>query len=158
MLASTGVATSQEVISKFPDSIVKPKAIIECYEKIPCNPCSTSCPFGAITIGEDINNIPILNADKCTGCAVCVHSCPGLAIMVAQDMGEKIRFKIPYEMLPVPVAGELWNAVDRSGEEIGYVFIERVLTSSKQNKTVLVQLVVDSKMKYDFITIRRPHE
>ena len=35
-----------------------PYVVYECYQKIPCNPCEKSCPFKAVTIGEDINNIP----------------------------------------------------------------------------------------------------
>ena len=69
MLIKDGVATFDQVISKFPelDILSKPKAIIECYENIACNPCSTSCPFNAITIGEDINNIPKVDVDVDSG-------------------------------------------------------------------------------------------
>jgi ferredoxin len=31
-------------------------AVIECIEGIPCNPCETSCPVGAITVGDEITN------------------------------------------------------------------------------------------------------
>lgn len=158
MLFETGIPTREQVETKFPDSIVKPKAIIECYEEIPCNPCSTSCPFGAIHIGEDINQTPKLDVNKCTGCAVCVYSCPGLAIIVAQDLGEKIRFKIPYEMLPAPVAGEVWDAVNREGKVIGKAVIERVNNGAVQDRTLLVQLVVDKALQYDFVSIRRAYE
>lgn len=158
MLYKTGVPTKELVKKRFPDSIVKPKAIIECYEEIPCNPCSTSCPFGAISIGEDINKTPELDVNKCTGCAVCVYSCPGLAIMVAQDLGEKIRFKIPYEMLPAPVVGEVWDAVNREGKVIGRAVIERVTNGNAQDRTQLVQLVVGKELQYEFVSIRRTYE
>ncbi|MCK7484965.1 MAG: 4Fe-4S binding protein [Bacillus subtilis] len=85
--------------------LVKPKAIIECYEDIPCNPCETSCPFGAIEIGPDINQQPRLIVEKCTGCSICVTSCPGLAIIVAQSDGVAGRLKLPYEFLPRPRQG-----------------------------------------------------
>ena len=54
-----------------------------------------SCPFDAIDIGENINKQPVLDVDKCTGCAICVTSCPGLAISVAQLVGDHAVFKIP---------------------------------------------------------------
>ncbi len=36
--------------------------------------CVRSCPFGAITIGED--NLPVVNLEKCTACGNCVKACP----------------------------------------------------------------------------------
>ena len=30
------------------------KAVIECVQNIPCNPCEAACPYGAITIGDNI--------------------------------------------------------------------------------------------------------
>ena len=59
-----------------------PVAILECFQKIPCAPCVKACPQGAITIGEDINEIPTFNADKCIGCGQCIVNCPGQAIFV----------------------------------------------------------------------------
>src|SRR5690554_7479321 len=109
MLDKDGVATIEQVRSRFPnqDIIVKPKAILECYEDIPCNPCSTSCPFDAIDIGENINKQPKLDPDKCTGCGICVTHCPGLAIIVAQIKFDQAIFKIPYEFNPKPKVGDI---------------------------------------------------
>lgn len=87
MLNKDGVATLEQVKSRFPklEDLKRPKAIIECYENIACNPCSTSCPFEAITIGKDINNLPVVDFNKCTGCGICAYSCPGLAIMISKN-------------------------------------------------------------------------
>jgi len=54
MLNQTGIPTKDQVHSRFPSKIalIRPKAILECYEDIPCNPCSTSCPFDAIRGGR----------------------------------------------------------------------------------------------------------
>jgi Fe-S-cluster-containing hydrogenase component 2 len=157
MLAKTGIPSKEQVASRFPDvlHLVKPKAIIECYEDIPCNPCETSCPFGAITIGPDINQQPKLIVDKCTGCSICVTSCPGLAIVVAQSDGTIGRLKLPYEFLPRPVKGETWHAINRSGEIIGDCQIESVLLGRKQDRTTLVGIVFDASLLYDVVTIRR---
>ncbi|MGD9605308.1 MAG: 4Fe-4S binding protein [Bacilli bacterium] len=155
MLNKDGVPTLEQVKSCFPQSelLVRPKVVIECYEEIPCNPCSTSCPFNAIYIGENINHRPSVDFDKCTGCGVCVYSCPGLAISVVQLVGNKARFKISYEFLPLPQVGEKWTAVNRQGQTIGEAEIEKVSLNKVQDKTALIQVLVDNSLLYDFITV-----
>ncbi len=160
MLNRTGVPSKEQIRTNFPDqaSLQKPKAIIECFEDIPCNPCETSCPFKAISIGTDINCQPTLNSELCTGCGICVYNCPGLAIVVAQIIAESARFKIPYEFLPVPVEGEIWHGLNRSGDIICEALIVKVQQTKKQDKTILVTVDVDKKHIYDFITIRCQYE
>lgn len=160
MLDKTGVPTIEQIRSRFHDqaTLVRPKAILECYENIPCNPCETSCPFNAIHIGEDINQQPVLDPDKCTGCGICVYSCPGLAIIVCQLINQKARFKIPYELLPIPKANEEWIAVDRSGNAIGTATIIKVDCLGKQQKTTIVTVEVPIEKLYEFVTIRSPYE
>lgn len=160
MLNKDGVATLDQVQSKFPslELLSRPKAIIECYENIACNPCSTSCPFDAITIGEDINNIPFVDFDKCTGCGICAYSCPGLAIIISKLTSEKVQFKIPYEFMPMPKVSEIWYAINRSGEIIGDAIIEKVESNARQDKTLLVHVAVDKSLMYDFVTIRRKED
>jgi Fe-S-cluster-containing hydrogenase component 2 len=158
MLKETGVATKEQLISKFPkrEVLTRPKAITECYEEIPCNPCSTSCPFDAIHIGEDINTPPVVDFDKCTGCGICVYSCPGLAIFTIQELEDKLRYKIPFEFRPLPEKGAIWDGVNRNGDVICKVEIEKVSLTEKQDRTALVQVLVDKEFIYDFVTIRRP--
>jgi formate dehydrogenase beta subunit len=36
--------------------------------------CVASCPFNALSMGE--NNLPVVNLDRCTGCGVCADVCP----------------------------------------------------------------------------------
>lgn len=158
MINKTGIANQELVQSKFPEleKLVKPKAIIECYQEIPCNPCSTSCPVGAITIGEDINQIPIINFDTCTGCGMCVYSCPGLAIIVASLKEYKAYFKIPYEFLPRPNVGDVWQGINRSGEVICDAAIERVMVNKNTDRTCMITASVPKKYIYDFVTVRCP--
>jgi len=162
MLEKTGVPSKEQVREQFPKDkkvLFRPKAIIECYHEIPCNPCETSCPFNAITIGKDINKRPIIDFDTCTGCGVCVYSCPGLAITVAMIKNGKAYFKIPYELYPLPKEGEWWQAVNRSGQVIDRCKIERVMQPRPKNhQTALITVSLEQPYLYDFITIRRPYE
>ncbi|MBN2696015.1 MAG: 4Fe-4S binding protein, partial [Bacilli bacterium] len=151
-----GVPTDSLVRSRFPDTsfLVKPKAILECYEDISCNPCATNCPFKAITIADGLNSQPVLNPELCTGCGICIYSCPGLAISVVQIVEDKARFKIPYEFLPIPNSGEVWSGLNRTGERICDASIINVTDSKRQDKTVVVTVDVDKKYLYEFITIK----
>ena len=95
-------------------------ACIECVQEIPCNPCEGACPFGAISIGDKITNLPVLDEDKCVGCGTCVASCPGLAITVIDMLwsDNEALIEFPYEYYPLPHKGELVEAVNRAGETI----------------------------------------
>jgi len=158
MLNKTGVPDQNLVLSKFPskETLLKPKAILECYEAIPCNPCATSCPFDAIVIEDGITGIPSLIADKCTGCGQCVIACPGLSITVAQLIDKKALFKIPYEFSPYPQKGEIWHGLNRHGDIICETQIKHV-SFNKNSKTALVTVIIDQTHLYDFATIR-PYE
>ncbi|MFA5560841.1 MAG: 4Fe-4S binding protein [Acholeplasmataceae bacterium] len=160
MLNQTGIPTLEQVLSRFPNNkaLARPKAVLECYEDIPCNPCATSCPFDAIHIGENINKQPVLNVDKCTGCGICVQACPGLAIVVAQIKNEEAWFKIPYEFIPAPVKGEIWRGVDRNGNVICDAKIESVLLTKKQDHTAMVTVSVPVEFIHQFVTVRERHE
>lgn len=157
MLNRDGVVDTIRLKTKFPEKkyLVKAKAITECYEAIPCNPCSTSCPFDAIAIGEDINTPPVVNFAKCIGCGICVYNCPGLAIFVVKELEDYLEFKIPYEFVPYPQKGEVWNAVNRKGEIIGECEIIKAQINDNFDKTCLVTVKVQKDHLYQFITIRR---
>jgi formate dehydrogenase beta subunit len=36
--------------------------------------CVKSCPFGALSMGE--NNLPVVNKERCTSCGICAEVCP----------------------------------------------------------------------------------
>lgn len=74
-----------ECISGFPgiEALSQKKCVvIECSQNIPCNPCEAACPHHAITVGEPITNLPIVDQEKCIGCGLCVAKCPGQAIFL----------------------------------------------------------------------------
>lgn len=158
MLEKNGIPTPEQVKSVFPAEslLLRPKAVLECYEEIPCNPCETNCPAGAIRIGEDINARPRLDAEKCTGCGICVGVCPGLAIMTASLRGEEAVFQIPWEFLPVPKEGEIWIGADRSGTSLGAAKILRVREARGGDRTRILTVSVDRRFLYDFVTVRCP--
>lgn len=160
MFEKTGVATREMVIEKFPpiERINKgPVAVVECYQKIPCNPCQTACPTGAIRIGDDINDIPRRDENLCSGCGLCVSRCPGLSIMIVDGSksSETVEFRIPYEFLPLPQAGERVVGLDRAGQPVCEARVMRVMNPPSFDRTPVVTLEVDRKYLYDFRNFRR---
>lgn len=136
----------------------KLRPIIECYENIPCNPCQTSCPSGAITVPGNINSLPVIDYSKCTGCGICVMKCPGLAIFMVQENYQhgKDLVVIPYEFLPLPEKGEKVIALDRDGKEVAQAEILKVVRSA--NKTHLVYLLVPAGLTQTVRGFRIPQK
>lgn len=121
-----------------------PCAVIECAQEIPCNPCESACPFGAIEVGEPITRLPKLHPEKCKGCGICVASCPGLAIFVV-DMTfseNEAAVSLPWEYLPVPQAGDRVNALSRSGEVLGNARVVDVKSPKSYDHTAVVTVAV----------------
>lgn len=159
MFEKTGIPNKEMVMGKFPsiERINKgPVAVVECYKEIPCNPCQTACKFNAINVGEDINNIPVLNSDNCTGCAICLSKCPGLAIMVVDGSKshETVQIKIPYEFLPLPNVGDIVKGLDREGNYISDVKVVNVLNPKTFDRTPVISVEVDRKYLYDLRNIK----
>ena len=87
MLARDGYLEIDEIkdIPGYPGTEVlsqKKCVVVECSQNIPCNPCEAACPHGAITVGEPITNLPVVDKDKCIGCGLCVKACPSEAVTV----------------------------------------------------------------------------
>lgn len=149
MLERTGIPTDDDLEKVIPDKkrLAKgPVVIIECFQRIPCDPCAISCKLGAIKPFKDINDLPIVDFDKCTGCGICISSCPGLAIFVI-DMNysdEKSLIKLPHEMLPLPEKGEDVYALDRAGSILGTVKVIKVIKI--KDKTNIISLEVPKGM------------
>lgn len=149
MLEKTGIPTDDDLEKVIPDKkrlARGPVVTIECFQRIPCDPCAISCKLGAIKPFKDINDLPMVDFDKCTGCGICISSCPGLAIFVI-DMNysdEKSLIKLPHEMIPLPEKGEDVYALDRAGSILGKVKVVRVLKI--KNKTNIISLEVPKSM------------
>jgi Fe-S-cluster-containing hydrogenase component 2 len=159
MLKKTGVPTLDDIKSITPpmERLNRgPVAVIECFQEIPCNPCYTKCPRGAIREMVDINERPQIDYEICNGCGICAIACPGLAIFIIDyDYSEnKSLIKLPYEFLPIPVEGQLVKALNREGNPIGDAKVVRVQTGKNQNKTALIWLQVDKELAMDVRNFR----
>ncbi|SHF31600.1 Thioredoxin reductase [Marinitoga hydrogenitolerans DSM 16785] len=138
-LLKTGVPENKKIDKLFSNKNKK-FAIIECFQKIPCNPCVESCPTNAITM-DDLNAIPKLDYNKCIGCGNCVSICPGLAIFVVDN--EKESILIPYEFYPVPKKGEFVEILNREGNILEK---NEVLSVRKlKDKTNLIEVKVSKR-------------
>ncbi len=145
MLAKTGVPTEADLEQVFPDMArleKGPIAIFECYQNIPCNPCFTACKVGAIEPFADINDMPKLLEEKCSGCGLCLAKCPGLAISILDFTYSETEalIKIPYELLPLPLEGEKVTALDRAGQPVCDATIVKVLNPPSFDKTPMISL------------------
>lgn len=122
-------------------------AVIECEQEIPCNPCETSCPQKAISVGDMITNLPVLDEDKCIGCGLCVAKCPGQAIfMLDMSASDKAIVGFPYEYLPLPQQGQEVDVVDRNGKILGKGKINKAQNSEALDKTCIVYVEVPKEL------------
>jgi Fe-S-cluster-containing hydrogenase component 2 len=144
-VAHNGVPTKEELQKVTPpQEILTQKAVVmvECFQHIPCDPCASGCPTGAILPFADINDLPKVDYHKCTGCGLCIASCPGLAIFVL-DLNHSPReslLKLPYEMLPLPEQGQMVCGLDREGRKVAEVKVFKV--QKTKNKTSIVSIIV----------------
>ena len=146
----TGVLSTTDLKTPSKKQLEKGVAIIECIQKIPCNPCVDSCPVHAISM-KDINALPVIDFDKCIDCGKCVGVCPGLAIFVVKIKNDKALITLPYEFLPVPTVGDVVDALDRKGNAKETALVKKVL---KKGKTMVITIEVNEKFAMDIRNIR----
>ena len=133
----------------------KPYVVIECPEKIPCDPCVDACAQGAISIPGSIIELPEVDYEKCTGCLLCIPKCPGLAIFVIDETPEDNSIiYIPYELLPRPKKGDKVLALDREGKEQCEVTIIKVIDSPKFDHCAVIGFSVPKNMVNDIRFIK----
>ncbi len=136
----TGVLTSDQF--KLPTKARferGPVAVIECVQRIPCDPCAYVCRFGAIE-KRSIIDPPEIEYDKCTGCGECVSECPGLAIFIVNSnyKEDEATITMEYEFLPTPKKGEVYQALDREGKAVGEARIVAAKMKGKQTFKVTI--------------------
>jgi Fe-S-cluster-containing hydrogenase component 2 len=134
-----------------------PVVMVECVERIPCNPCVAACAKGAISIESDLNDPPTVDHETCDGCGVCISACPGLAIFVVDVSreGDTATVMLPYEYLPLPERGESVTTLDRTGREIGEGTVVRVLDAKALDRTPIVSVDVPKSQAMDVRHFRR---
>ena len=128
-------------------------AVIECIQKIPCDPCAYICRFGAIK-KKSLVEPPEVDYKKCTGCGECVAICPGLAIFVINLKYKKDEalVTIPYEFLPTPKRGETREALDREGKKVGEA---KIVAVRMKNQTAVVTIAVKKHLAMNVRNIGR---
>lgn len=143
---------SDEEIGRFPGLQGRRKDIypvIECTQNIPCNPCQDVCIKGCISIGDNITKLPSIKEEyDCTGCGMCVTSCPGQAIFLIKENHDEqtVDISIPYEFLPIPQEGEIGVALDRQGNKLCSAKVVGIRTAKAMDKTYLLTMRVPLDM------------
>lgn len=157
MKEASGVLTLEDLGHVIPSKERLEKgrvAIIECVQKIPCDPCVHACKLGAI-IKESLVDPPTVDYSKCTGCGLCISQCPGLAIFVVDFSysNDEAMIMLPYEFLHLPNVGEIVIALDRSGKELGTA---RVVKAQKtKDYTNVVSITVKKEIAMSVRGIKR---
>lgn len=134
-------------------------AFIECLQTIACNPCEANCPTGAISIGAQISNRPVLDTNKCVGCGTCVSKCPGLAITViaCNRASSTTVLSLPYEYFPLPKAGDTVAAVDREGRFVCNARVLQVKPMSAHQSTSVVKIEFPEEFTFKVKSINTFH-
>ncbi len=134
--------------------------IFHCDQEVPCNPCTSVCPEGAIRTGEDkITGLPYLvDGTECKGCLACVAICPGLAVTLVdyRKDPECPTVTLPYEVWRERVEkGQRVPVTDRDGAILGYYPVQRVVANRiKYPGTLLVQVKLERAAAKRAIGIR----
>ena len=151
MMEKTGAATEQELLGVTP-----PVVMVECLQKIPCNPCAKACVRGAIEERADINELPAVDWEKCNGCGVCISRCPGLAIFVLDETysDTETLIRLPYEFVPLPKEGNFVAGLDREGRPVCRARVVKVLNGRAQDRTPVISVAVPREMGLRVRSIR----
>lgn len=124
--------------------------VFHCYQEVPCNPCTSVCPIGAVhTERDDIMGLPYRDKSlECTGCLNCAAICPGLAITLV-DYRKDRHFptvSIPYEIWRETVeVGRKATVTDKDGAILGRFPVKKIRIKKKYPKTLMVQVQMDKK-------------
>jgi Fe-S-cluster-containing hydrogenase component 2 len=122
--------------------------VFHCAQEVPCNPCTSVCPVGAIRTEEDkITGLPyMVDMESCTGCASCVAVCPGLSVSLLdyREDPEHPLVTLAYEIWRDRVrVGQMVPITDVEGAILGYFPVHKVRTRRKYPGTLMVQVRVD---------------
>ena len=133
--------------------------VFHCTQEVPCNPCTSVCPIGAIhTENDALTGLPFRDEGiECTGCMACAAICPGLAITMVdyrQDAAHPL-VTIPYEVWREKVeVGQSVVVTDRQGGTLGRFPVEKIRIKKKYPQTLLVQMRLDKAFAKQAVGIR----
>ncbi|UCE56614.1 MAG: FAD-dependent oxidoreductase [Desulfobacterales bacterium] len=132
--------------------------VFHCYQEVPCNPCTSVCPIGAIrTENDEITGLPyMVDLESCTGCASCIAVCPGLCVSLVdyREDPEHPLVTLPYEIWREHVnIGQKVPVTDIDGAVLGYYPVEKVSTRKKYPGTLLVKVKVDKAVAKSVVGI-----
>jgi sarcosine oxidase subunit alpha len=122
--------------------------VLHCSQEIPCNPCTSVCSQGLISIDEnDIRKVPLFIGEalgeRCIGCEKCVTICPGLAITLIDYRKDRENpgVLIPYEYSAASIKeGDSVTVLDSIGKILGDVPVISVKAINRNDRTVLVKV------------------
>jgi len=105
---------------------------------------------------ESINALPVCDLEQCSGCALCVSRCPGLACFVIDETvgNGKVKIVLPHEMLPLPKENDTADALGRDGGVVGEALVMKVRGGKALDHTNVVSVLVDEELMYDVRCIR----
>jgi sarcosine oxidase subunit alpha len=130
--------------TEIPESGLFP--VIRCVQEIPCDPCVHVCPKDMIKIeGDPVLGLPQVVKDECTGCALCVAACPGLAITLVdlRGKGSDGLVVVPFELPDsIVAAGDTVDAVDMDGNFVAKAEVKKVAGAKAYDRTLLITLKV----------------
>lgn len=132
------------------------RIMIDCTQDIPCNPCEKACPKGAIKIGEEINQMPSVDIDLCTGCGLCLLSCPGRAILMVQYNYDNDYSKItmPYEFLE-PEINSTVEVLNKEGTFICKGKVIKTKYFEDKEKCSLIEILIPKEHAFFVRAVRK---
>lgn len=136
--------------------------VLHCAQRIPCNPCTSVCDSGVISIpGDGLLEPPVITGEKCTGCGKCLFICPGLAITLVDYRKDPERpiVTIPYEVGNSGLTkGATVELTDCSGGVLGRTEVLQIKKGKNQRKTLGVRVQVPAHMAASIAGLRVPVE
>ena len=126
---------------------IKPFVQMDCLYGFACNPCSFSCPQGAISKAST-SSTPVVDYDKCIGCMECVYQCPGLAIFGYNVEKGWCFLPIEYEI----EEGKEVYLVDNNGSKIGEGIIEKILRKPNKTNVARVKVTENGELRTESLT------
>ena len=125
--------------------------IFHCSQEIPCNPCTSICPKGAIRIeGDDILGLPTFDESACIACEQCVAVCPGLAVTLVdyrKKDAQGVLVSIPFEFPKTTIReGDMVTVLDTLGKVLGHVPVAKVRAPKFADHALLVKVRAPSEI------------